>query len=160
GTKFIPDLVFTLPRRQVALFLNRLFSGDGFLHMRNAPKKQATIDYASKSKRLIQDVQHLLLRFGINARVRHLPSGHYRLFIHGTGQCRTFLTEIGLLGRKYIEETNAFLESFKGTVNPNLDTIPQAIWPRLHNAALSAGYISVGTLLQADINQRKMTARA
>ncbi|HET9981426.1 MAG TPA: hypothetical protein VFQ32_13340, partial [Ktedonobacterales bacterium] len=40
GTKFIPDLVFMLPRKQVALFLNRLFSGDGFLHMRNAPKKQ------------------------------------------------------------------------------------------------------------------------
>src|SRR5262249_32382334 len=54
GTKFIPDLVFTLPRRQVALFLNRLFSGDGFLHTRSAPKKQATIDYAGKSKRLIQ----------------------------------------------------------------------------------------------------------
>jgi intein/homing endonuclease/MoxR-like ATPase len=160
GTKFVPDLVFMLPRRQVALFLNRLFSGDGFLHMRNVPKKQATIDYASKSKRLIQDVQHLLLRFGINARVRHLSSGHYRLFIHGTGQCRTFLNEIGLLGRKYIEETNTFLESFTGTVNPNLDTIPQQIWPRLQNAAIHAGYISVGTMLQADINQRKLTASA
>ena len=160
GTKFIPDLVFMLPRKQVALFLNRLFSGDGFLHMRNAPKKQATIDYSSKSKRLIQGVQHLLLRFGINARVRHLPSGHYRLFIHGTGQCRTFLNEIGLLGRKYSQETNTFLEFFKGTVNPNLDTIPQEIWPRVHNAAVNAGYISVGTLLQADINQRKMTAKA
>ena len=87
-----------LPRRQVALFLNRLFSGDGFLHMRSTPKKQVTIDYASKSKRLIQGVQHLLLRFGINSRVRHLSSGHYRLFIHGTGQCRIFLNEIGLWG--------------------------------------------------------------
>jgi intein/homing endonuclease/MoxR-like ATPase len=160
GTKFIPDLVFMLPKRQVELFLNRLFSGDGFLHMRNGSKKQATIHYSSKSKRLIQGVQHLLLRFGINARVRYLPSGHYRLFIHGTGQCRTFLNEIGLLGRTYIQEANTFLESFKGTVNPNLDTIPQEIWPRLRNAAVNAGYISVGTLLQADINQRKLTASA
>ncbi len=160
GTKFIPDLVFMLPRRQVALFLNRLFSGDGFLHMRNTPKKQVTIDYASKSKRLIRDVQHLLLRFGINSRVRHLSSGHYRLFIHGTGQCRIFLNEIGLLGRKYIQEANAHLESFRGLVNPNLDTIPQQIWVRLQSAAVGSGYSSVGMLLQADINQRKMTAKA
>jgi intein/homing endonuclease/MoxR-like ATPase len=160
GTKFIPDLVFMLPRRQVALFLNRLFSGDGFLHMRSTPKKQVTIDYASKSKRLIQGVQHLLLRFGINSRVRHLSSGHYRLFIHGTGQCRIFLNEIGLLGRKYIQEANAHLDSFRGSVNPNLDTIPQQVWVHLQSAAVGAGYGSVGMLLQADINQRKMTAKA
>jgi len=159
GTKFVPDIVFTLPKRQVALFLNRLFSGDGFLHVRSTDK-QITIDYASKSKRLIQGVQHLLLRFGINARVRQLQTGHYRLFIHGTGPCRIFLNEIGLLGRKYIEDALAYLETFEGTANPNLDTIPPQIWARLDNAAIHAGYSSVGTLLQADLNNRKMTASA
>src|SRR5262249_58530648 len=36
--KHVPDIVFSLPRRQIALFLNRLFSGDGFLHRRSTTK--------------------------------------------------------------------------------------------------------------------------
>ncbi|HEY8323545.1 MAG TPA: AAA family ATPase [Ktedonobacterales bacterium] len=159
GDKFIPDVVFTLPRRQIALFLNRLFSGDGFLHLRPTTK-QITIDYASKSKRLIQGVQHLLLRFGINARIRQLSTGHYRLFIHGTGPCRIFLSDIGLLGRKYVEEARDYLDAFDGTANPNLDTIPQQIWKRLDLAAVSAGYSGVHALLQADLTNRAMTASA
>jgi intein/homing endonuclease/MoxR-like ATPase len=157
--KFVPDIVFSLPKRQIALFLNRLFSGDGFLHLRTTTK-QITIDYASKSKRLIQDVQHLLLRFGINARVRRLTTGHYRLFIHGTGPCRIFLEEIGLLGRKYIEEALAHLDSFDGVANPNLDTIPPQVWMRLENAAVSAGYAHVVAMVKAERGATYKTSRA
>src|SRR5258708_13976750 len=110
--KFVPDIVFRLQGLQSPLSLTRLFSGDGFLHLRPTTK-QITIDYSSKSKRLIQDVQHLLLRFGINARVRRLATGHYRLFIHGTAPCSVFLREIGLLGRRYVEEALAHLNSFR-----------------------------------------------
>ena len=67
--------------------------------------------------------------------------------------------EIGLLGRKYVEEAATHLESFRGTVNPNLDTIPQQIWAHLQSAAVGAGYSSVGTLLQADMNQRQLTVK-
>src|SRR5258708_19246594 len=97
---FFPDIIFSLPRRQISLFLNRLFSGDGFLHLRPTTR-QITIDYSSKSKRLIQDVQHLLLRFGINALLRRLATGPYRLFLHAPAPCTVFLREIGLLGRRY-----------------------------------------------------------
>jgi intein/homing endonuclease/MoxR-like ATPase len=156
--KFVPDVVFSLPKRQIALFLNRLFSGDGFLHLRSTTK-QITIDYASKSQRLIQDVQHLLLRFGINARVRHLPTGHYRLFIHGTEPCRIFLKEIGLLGRKYVEEARAHLSTFDGAANPKLDTIPPQIWKRLEHAAVGAGYAHVGALVKAERRAMYTTSR-
>lgn len=149
GGMFVPDIVFTLPKRQVALFLNRLFSGDGFLHLRPATN-QITIDYASKSRRLIRDVQHLLLRFGINARVRRLSTGHYRLFIHGTRQSSVFLDEIGLLGRKYVEEAAIHLDSCGGSVNPNLDTIPPQVWARLEHAAVGAGYAHVGALVKTE----------
>jgi replicative DNA helicase len=94
--KFVPEVIFNLPRRQIALFLNRLFSGDGYLQVR--PTGQVTIDYASKSRRLIRDVQHLLLRFGINAVLRRLTTGHYRLYIQGAEPCKVFLSEIGLIG--------------------------------------------------------------
>lgn len=157
--KFVPDIVFSLPRQQIALFLNRLFSGDGFLHLRSTTK-QITIDYASKSKRLIQDVQHLLLRFGINARVRQQSTGHYRLFIHGTGPCRTFLSEIGLLGRKYVEEAIAHLDTFGGLANPNLDTIPPQVWKRLEFAAANTRYINIATLVKTERGASYKTSRA
>jgi intein/homing endonuclease/MoxR-like ATPase len=161
--KFVPDIVFSLPKRQIALFLNRLFSGDGFLHLRPTTK-QITIDYASKSKRLISNVQHLLLRFGINARVRRLTSGHYRLFIHGSGPCRVFLNEIGLLGRKYVEdkyaeEANAQLDTYVGVTNPNLDTIPPQVWERLERAAVSSGYVHVAALVKAERGVAYKTSR-
>ncbi|EFH89314.1 ATPase associated with various cellular activities AAA_5 [Ktedonobacter racemifer DSM 44963] len=146
--KFVPNIVFSLPKPQIALFLNRLFSGDGFLHLRTT-KKQVTIDYASKSKQLIKDVQHLLLRFGINARFRQLNTGHYRLFIHGTGPCRTFLEEIGLLGRKYVEEAREYLSNPDIKANPNVDTIPYQVWDRLESTAITIGS-SITTLVKSD----------
>ncbi|HSH82351.1 MAG TPA: AAA family ATPase, partial [Herpetosiphonaceae bacterium] len=159
GGKFIPAIVFSLPRRQIALFLNRLFSGDGFLHLRPTTR-QLTIDYSSKSKRLIRDVQHLLLRFGINARVRRLPSGHYRLFIHGTAPCRVFLQEIGLLGRENVEQALAYLAHADRATNPNLDTIPPRVWERLEHAAVDAGYSNIASLVRADRAVAHPTSRA
>ena len=148
--KFVPDIIFSLPKRQIALFLNRLFSGDGFLHLRST-NQQITIDYASKSKRLILDIQHLLLRFGINARVVLRQGGHYRLFIYGRDPCRTFLKEIGLLGRKYVDEALAHLHAVEDQLtNPNLDTIPHRVWTQLEQAAISAGYKSIAAFVRAD----------
>jgi intein/homing endonuclease/MoxR-like ATPase len=148
--KFVPAIIFTLPKNQIALFLNRLFSGDGFLHFRTA-KKQATIDYSSKSKRLVMDVQHLLLRFGINARVCPVNSGrHYRLFIHGSRQCQIFLTEIGLLGRKYVGEALDYVNDTSVEANPNVDIIPHQVWLRLEQAAIQEGYTGIGALVRKD----------
>lgn len=147
--KFIPDIIFMLPRRQVALFLNRLFSGDGFIHLR-ASTGQVTIDYASKSSRLILGVQHLLLRFGINARVRRLKSGHYRLYIYGDSACRTLLREIGVLGRAHVAAALERLSVDGRAENPDLDTIPASTWPRLAQAATAAGYATVAALVKAD----------
>ncbi len=151
--KFVPDVVFSLPRHQIALFLNRLFSGDGFLHLRPSTK-QVTIDYASKSKRLILDVQHLLLRFGINARVTHRQGGHYRLFIHGTEPCLIFLQEIGLLGRKNVEEALAHLTALDRATNLNLDTVPPQVWDRLELTAVGTGYANIAALVRTDQTAR------
>src|SRR5262249_17961243 len=118
-----------------------------------------TIDFASKSKRLIQDVQHLLLRFGINARVCRQSTGHYRLFIHGTAPCRTFLQEIGLLGRKYVEDATAYLAVFEGLANPNLDTVPPQIGNRLELAAVTSRYAHVAALVKAERGATYKTSR-
>jgi intein/homing endonuclease/MoxR-like ATPase len=146
--KFIPDIVFTLPRRQIALFLNRLFSGDGCCQVRKHTG-QATIDYASKSKRLIRDVQHLLLRFGINARAVRKNSGHYRLYIQGRTPCLLSLTEIGLLDQERTQRVIAHLTAQKGKENPNLDVIPCAVWKRIEAGAVAAGFANATALAKA-----------
>ena len=57
----LPPAVFCLPRPQLASFLKILF----------APPSQS---YSATSRRLAQDIQHLLLRFGIIAEIRAKPS--------------------------------------------------------------------------------------
>jgi error-prone DNA polymerase len=62
--KRIPDAVFGLRASDLALFLARLWEGDGTLG------RAEHADYDTASRRLAEDVQHVLLRLGIVARLR------------------------------------------------------------------------------------------
>jgi len=62
-SKHIPDEVFELRERDIALLLARLWEGDGTIS-----EKGAHADYDTASRRLAADVQHLLLRLGIVSR--------------------------------------------------------------------------------------------
>jgi replicative DNA helicase len=66
---FVPAAFFCLPRRQVALFLSRLFACARHVEI---DKRQTQITYTAASKRLAQELQHLLLRFGIIAEICEL----------------------------------------------------------------------------------------
>jgi len=65
--KFVPLCVFTAPQAAVRLFLQSLFSGDGGVYRSG---NGSCIEYCSKSRRLTEDVHHLLLRFGIFSSIR------------------------------------------------------------------------------------------
>ena len=65
--KFIPDVIFRSPLRQIALFLNRLYACDGSAW---TDKDNYRVEYCTVSEQLADDVQHLLLRFGIVAKKR------------------------------------------------------------------------------------------
>jgi replicative DNA helicase len=100
----VPQCVFRLPRPQVALFLNRLFSGDGFsLHSKSGYPE---ISYQTVSERLARQVQHLLLRFGVVAQLgkraaRSAPGARslWRLRLRGSSFHR-FANEIGVFGKE------------------------------------------------------------
>jgi intein/homing endonuclease len=153
ATKFIPDFVFTLPRRQMALFLNRLFSGDGHLQQRRSTG-QVIIEYCSNSKRLADDVRHLLLRLGLVARLVRHCRGHYRVILQGSSQCLRFLRGIGFLHRRDAEPVAASLAEKEGVGNPNLDLIPCAVWSRIEQAAVAAGYANATALVKATRGDR------
>lgn len=77
--KFIPQAVFRYTRPKLALFLNCLFACSGALDLQNP--RHSTITYSTASKTLAYDIRHLLLRFGILARLCTHPvryQGDYR----------------------------------------------------------------------------------
>ncbi|MBN1386555.1 hypothetical protein JW968_06315 [Candidatus Woesearchaeota archaeon] len=125
-TKFIPEDIFTAPKNKVSLFLNRLFSCDGSIYKSDDYR----ISYSSASERIIKQVHHLLLRFGVLNRIRDKNNKNfisYEIEIKGQNVSK-FLQDIGFFGRKGRIQEKALLEC--KTRNPNLDTIPKEIWDR------------------------------
>jgi hypothetical protein len=102
--KYVPGAVFAFTRTRIALFLGRLWEGDGSL------SSVGHASYDTASRQLADDVQHLLLRLGIVARVyervrpyrdRHVTS--FVVTVTGTQNLRRFHSRIGrylLSGRK------------------------------------------------------------
>lgn len=98
--QIIPPIIFTLPRSQLALFLNRHFAVSG--------KTQVTatgipsIDYSNMSETLTKGVQHLLLRFGILASLTRSKTRPpiWRLTINDWQSLQTFINEIGIFSKE------------------------------------------------------------
>lgn len=101
--KFVPDFVFGLRREKLALFLSRLFTCDGSVEKRK-------VSFSSTSIRLVRQVQHLLLRFGIVSvmRDRYLDGRLYgaELGIAAKNDVLRFLDEIGVIGDKALAAEN------------------------------------------------------
>lgn len=128
--KIIPTPIMTLPKHLLALFLNRMFSCDGSIYKEG--EHFWKLSYASSSRHLIDQVAHLLLRFGIVASIRpkwskRYQSESYELEIRGEF-VSVFLQEIGFFGRKTERATQALQESITIRRNPNVDTIPKEGW--------------------------------
>ena len=130
--KFVPAPVFQLEADQIGAFLNRLFATDGWASV--YASGQAQIGYASVSERLVRQVQHLLLRFDILARVRPRTTQYqngsrpsWSLQITHADSLRTFCKRIGIHGKQAeIEAVMAALE--KKAPHCNADLIPVEIW--------------------------------
>jgi len=136
--KCVPAAVFRLPRVQLAAFLNRLFATDGWATVLASGQAQA--GYASVSERLARQVQHLLLRFGIMAKLRQrwvkcgqARRSSWQLDITDADSLRVLADEIGMQGK---EPALARLREALGKRRPhsNVDLIPAAVWARIDAA--------------------------
>ncbi len=96
--KFVPQAIFMAPRESVRLFLQALFSGDGGLYHSGA---SLFLEYYSKSRRLIEELHHLLLRFGVFSLIREkvtaIGTNAYRIQITDRDQIRRFADTIGFV---------------------------------------------------------------
>ena len=104
--KKVPDAIYTLPKHLLSLFLNRLFTGDGWFQIDDkhsgiyGNKVMRAIGYASNSETLVRDIQHLLLRFGVLSNVYHMGKGNWELIVHRQRDIDIFIEEIGMFGKK------------------------------------------------------------
>jgi replicative DNA helicase len=134
GTKFVPDVVFTLPNEQVALFLSRLFATDGSAWVAEG-HGYSGISYCSGSEQLVQDVQHLLLRFGILSSIRErwvrYLDGRNRAFeleIRDAANVRRFLDEIGIFSKEAACERVRRAIDRRSGPHSNTDLLPREVW--------------------------------
>lgn len=133
--KFIPDDVFTLKRDQLALFLNRLFSTDGWACVLTSGQPQ--LGFASVSERMARQIQHLLLRFGVIAKLKKRSIKYknerrtaWQLDITDALSIKTFIREIGIYGKEAaLEQVLKTLEN--RNYQTNGDLIPIEIWERI-----------------------------
>jgi replicative DNA helicase len=140
--KFIPGPVFSLPKRQLALFVRHLWATDGSVTL-TAGGGGGRVYYASTSRRLLDGLSRLLLRFGISSRIRTVKSTRYRpqftLDISGRDDQLRFLREIGVHGER-ARACVRLRQALEGSVsNPNVDTVPREVWSRVREILADRG---------------------
>ncbi|MBS1836857.1 MAG: replicative DNA helicase [Actinobacteria bacterium] len=134
----------------VAAFLSELFGRIGFLGLgelrgRSLVRLMAT----SSSRRLVDDVQRLLGRFGILSRITDVGANRprWRVWIHGVEQQRRFLSDIGIAGERGAAVSDALVALDRVTANPNVDTVPCEVRD-----------VVVAELARMDMSQRDLAA--
>ncbi|MGB3618015.1 MAG: DNA polymerase III subunit alpha, partial [Catalinimonas sp.] len=130
--KSVPAEIFALCDQDVALFLGRLWAGDGFI----AEANNHTPYYATSSIRLAKDVQTLLLRLGMVSRVskktfRYRGGERIGFTVHliGEGVLPRFLDCIAphIVGRtSALEELNRYVATTSRGLTSK-DTIPAEV---------------------------------
>ena len=144
GEKFVPQSVFMAPEASVRLFLQSLFSGDGSVYH---SKAGVFLEYYSNSRRLIEDVHHLLLRFGIFSLIREkitaIGTRACKIQITDKDQIKHFAERVGFTPKsvKQLKLDNEVLPMIRARprMRSNFDTLPQQAWHMMRVAARVGG---------------------
>ncbi len=153
GAKSVPPAVFRLPRAQLAVFLNRLFATDGWASL--LASGQSQLGYASVSERVARQVQHLLLRFGVVAKLRQrwvryrdARRASWQLDITDADSIRAFTADIGIHGKQAaMERVLGALSSRKP--HSNVDLVPAGVWSKIERAKGSLSWAELGRRIGA-----------
>ncbi len=130
--KFLSNNIMQLKKESLSLFLNRLFSCDGSIY--RIENNGWEISYSSSSEKLIRQVHHLLIKFGILSKLRHKKINYnggiknsFELVLNSINVIK-FIEEIGFFGVKEKRAEIAKIDVINKKINPNVDTIPKEIW--------------------------------
>ena len=143
--KFVPQNIFMAPEESVRLFLQSLFSGDGSIYHGNGG---FFLEYYSSSRRLIEDVHHLLLRFGVFSLIREkitqIGTQAFKIQITDKEQILRFASRVGFVAnsikQRLLEEEVLPLIAAQPRRRSNFDTLPREAWHTVRVAAHVGGY--------------------
>lgn len=129
--KTIPKEIFQTTKKNISIFLSRLYATDGWAYSSDKKKRRIEIGYCSVSEQLIRDIQHLLLRFGINSHIQKKRVKYkddiriaYQLLIYRKKDAIKFCNEIGIYGKE--EAINKLLDTLS-YMNEYEDYLPKEI---------------------------------
>ncbi|MFG1887776.1 Holliday junction branch migration DNA helicase RuvB [Micromonospora sp. NPDC049051] len=105
--KRVPEFVYRGDAWQVAAFLGAYFACDGTVSRRGRDRYDLVVEYYSVSRDLLADVQHLLLRIGVQSRLK-LKRGRYqgrpheswRLSITSQDDVARFVQRVTVIGER------------------------------------------------------------
>ncbi len=133
--KVVPSIVFRLVRKDLALFLNRIFAAGGWASVLGNGRSH--LGFCSGSEKLVRQIQHLLLRFGIIAAVRGNSIGTgssrrsvWQLDVTESESVKTFISEIGMFGENGADSVVSEVSATKSRV-PNRGLNAVAVCRRL-----------------------------
>ena len=138
--KRVPEKVFGQSALGIACFLRHLWATDGCVRLNG--DHYATIYYASSSHALACDVQSLLLRIVINARLSKHGQGakgrdQYHVTLSGQSEMLAFLSIVGVLGREKTQQKTLVLDYLNTREGKtNRDVIPAVVWTEVARPAL------------------------
>jgi replicative DNA helicase len=131
--KFIPACVFSQSNEGAACFLRHLWATDGHASC-SANRLTPALYYATSSCRMASEIQSLLLRLSINARIARVPQGQkgraqYHIVLSGKPDLERFITNIGIAGQRKQQMLEQVHNHIGGRViNTNRDIIPRQAW--------------------------------
>ena len=143
----VPQFVFTLQPHLIALFLNRLFATDGWATVLSSGQSQ--LGYATVCEKLARQIQHLLLRFGIIARLKNRSVKYkgdrkqvWQLDITDAKSIKNFINDIGIFGKEEAIE-NVRQAISKRRYQTNRDLIPIEVWRELNRSKGKESWASI-----------------
>ena len=158
--KFIPSRIFSLSQAQLALFLRHLWATDGSVTVANSGAVR--VYYGTTSEKLARQLQTLLLRFGIIARLHAVGNvyGHpqWTVDVKGVKDQRRFLDEIGVHGKRGLSAVEAKKRLDLMVAAGRFDNIPSGVWERVgrimreRSISRNQMQIAVGSRSRGDLN--------
>lgn len=146
--KFIPAMVFAQPIEKIALFLRHLWSTDGCIHLSQGITHYANIYYASSSATLAKQVQSLLLRLGITAKLAQVSQKgkgreQYHVIVSGKPDIAIFLKQVGGLGQNKTAHHSS-IETYLNDrlANTNRVVLPREIWRQMAVPAMQTAGVT------------------
>jgi replicative DNA helicase len=145
--KRVPEAVFAQPTQGVARFLRHLWATDGCARTVGGRSPRPAIYYATSSRTLARDVQGLLVRIGICARVARIPQkggrDQFHVIVSGRSDVLRFCDRVGAAGayrQASLSDVRAMAEALEA--NTNRDVLPSDVWgmfvrPAMRRAGLS-----------------------